>query len=107
MTTCSSCGAPNPPEQKFCGDCGTSLGTACASCGMQAPPGQKFCGECGAPLAAESVPTVATSTPVRGAPAAERRLVSVLFADLVGFTRHRMRRRHVSSFHAISRAAAG
>ena len=53
---------------------------------MQNPPGQKFCGECGAALAAESVPTVATSTPVRGAPAAERRLVSVLFADLVGFT---------------------
>jgi class 3 adenylate cyclase/tetratricopeptide (TPR) repeat protein len=59
---------------------------ACPSCGTQNQPGQKFCGECGAVLAAESVPTVATSTPVRGAPAAERRLVSVLFADLVGFT---------------------
>ena len=86
MTTCSSCGVLNPPEQKFCGECGTSLATACPSCGTQNQPGQKFCGECGATLAAESVPTVATSTPVRDAPAAERRLVSVLFADLVGFT---------------------
>ena len=71
MTTCSNCGVPNPPEQKFCGECGTSLGTACTSCGTQNPPEQKFCGECGATLAAELAPTVATSTPVRGAPAAD------------------------------------
>jgi class 3 adenylate cyclase len=41
----------------------------------------RFCGECGATL--ESGPPAATAPP---APAAERRLVSVLFADLVGFT---------------------
>jgi predicted ATPase/class 3 adenylate cyclase len=43
----------------------------------------RFCGECAHALDAES------STPVHAetaAPAAERRLVSVLFADLVGFT---------------------
>src|SRR6185369_13822625 len=46
-------------------------------------PGQRFCGSCGSPLAA-------SAPPVPTAPAAEqvteRRLVSVLFADLVGFT---------------------
>ena len=44
---------------------------------------EKFCGECGAPLGA----VVAASARRESAqPVAERRLVSVLFADLVGFT---------------------
>jgi class 3 adenylate cyclase len=43
----------------------------------------KFCGECGTALAAEAP---AARLPEPGAPAAERRLVTVLFADLVGFT---------------------
>ena len=43
----------------------------------------KFCGECGAPLSSpQPTPSGSTAAP----PAAERRLVSVLFADLVGFT---------------------
>jgi class 3 adenylate cyclase/tetratricopeptide (TPR) repeat protein len=43
----------------------------------------RFCGECGSSLDAES-----SAPPPAGSlqPAAERRLVSVLFADLVGFT---------------------
>jgi predicted ATPase/class 3 adenylate cyclase len=79
--SCPSCGAQNPPGQKFCGECGAALAALCSSCGAQNPPGQKFCGECGALLAEAQSPA-----PVREAPAAERRLVSVLFADLVGFT---------------------
>jgi class 3 adenylate cyclase/tetratricopeptide (TPR) repeat protein len=43
----------------------------------------KFCGECGTALAADTAPAPPLET---AAPAAERRLVSVLFADLVGFT---------------------
>ncbi len=79
MTVCSSCGAENSPGQKFCGECGTALAATCASCGATNPPEQKFCGECGKPLdasAREPAPAVAV----------ERRIVSVLFADLVGFT---------------------
>ena len=53
---CPSCGIPNPPEAKFCGECGASLDAARAAARGRPPP------------------------------AAERRLVSVLFADLVGFT---------------------
>jgi len=45
----------------------------------------KFCGECGAPLAGETA-AAPPATVEREAPASERRLVSVLFADLVGFT---------------------
>ena len=65
--------------EKFCGECGGSLAIACPACGAANPPGQRFCGECGGRLAAEPVPAAA-------GPASERRLVSVLFADLVGFT---------------------
>jgi class 3 adenylate cyclase/tetratricopeptide (TPR) repeat protein len=63
---------------------------ACPACGAANPPGRKFCGECGTSLAAvagtavaETQSALAAPTP---APVAERRLVSVLFVDLVGFT---------------------
>jgi class 3 adenylate cyclase/tetratricopeptide (TPR) repeat protein len=79
--TCTSCGAANPAGQKFCGECGSALTALCPSCGTANPPGQRFCGECGTPLTTGAAP--AAREP---APAAERRLVSVLFADLVGFT---------------------
>src|SRR5438067_5669051 len=45
----------------------------CASCGSENPAGFRFCGSCGAPLDAE---------PQRE----QRKVVTVLFADLVGFT---------------------
>ena len=80
--TCTSCGAENPAGQKFCGECGHALAAVCSSCGAANPPGQRFCGECGTALGA----IAASPTREPAAPAAERRLVSVLFADLVGFT---------------------
>jgi class 3 adenylate cyclase/tetratricopeptide (TPR) repeat protein len=81
---CTSCGKENPSEQKFCGECGLRLGAVCPSCGSQNAPENKFCGECGAVLSAAA--TLAPDPVPASAPAAERRLVSVLFADLVGFT---------------------
>jgi len=87
VTTCSNCGAENPAGQKFCGECGTALAAVCSSCGATNRPGQKFCGECGAALAATVRPAARAPLPaLQPAPVAERRLVSVLFADLVGFT---------------------
>jgi len=80
---CPSCGAENPAGQKFCGECGSPLQAACPSCGAENAPGQKFCGDCGEALAAQVPRSAPTTT---APPAAERRLVSVLFADLVGFT---------------------
>jgi class 3 adenylate cyclase/tetratricopeptide (TPR) repeat protein len=53
-------------------------------------PSAKFCGECGTPAAAISAgASLRPDTPRATAehvPVAERRLVSILFADLVGFT---------------------
>ncbi len=77
---CANCGAENRSGRKFCAECGSALSQACPSCGAANEPGEKFCGECGAALGA------AARAEPRAAPAAERRLVSVLFADLVGHT---------------------
>jgi class 3 adenylate cyclase len=82
---CPSCGTENPAGKKFCKECGTALAVACGSCGAALEGDEKFCSECGAPVTrpeAGSTPAAVT----REAPASERRLVSVLFADLVGFT---------------------
>jgi Adenylate and Guanylate cyclase catalytic domain/Double zinc ribbon len=76
---CPACGSQNEAGRKFCGECGVSLAIACPACGAANSPGVKFCGECGCRLAAESAPRPAE-------PASERRLVTVIFADLVGFT---------------------
>src|SRR5919204_4345822 len=78
---CPTCGGENREGRKFCAECGSPLGLTCPACGAGNMPGERFCGECGTALAAAAAPGTA-----REAPAAERRLVSVLFADLVGFT---------------------
>ena len=79
---CANCGAANSATQKFCGECGSPLTATCANGHVNAPD-QKFCGECGLRLG-DPVPAP-TVTPATAEPG-ERRLVSVLFADLVGFT---------------------
>jgi class 3 adenylate cyclase/predicted ATPase len=85
--TCASCGTENRPGRKFCSSCGAPLARACPACGAANEPGDAFCGECGAALGAAASPGASPAAPAaRAEPAAERRLVSVLFADLVGFT---------------------
>jgi class 3 adenylate cyclase/tetratricopeptide (TPR) repeat protein len=84
--TCPACNSENPPGKRFCGDCGSPLAVACPACGAENPPDKRFCGDCGAPLEVGARPAAAPATTSRDAPVAERRLVTVLFADLVGFT---------------------
>ncbi|HVG67707.1 MAG TPA: adenylate/guanylate cyclase domain-containing protein, partial [Gaiellales bacterium] len=48
----------------------------CPQCGVENPDGFRFCGGCASPLAA-----------THSAERRERRVVSVVFADLVGYTR--------------------
>jgi class 3 adenylate cyclase/tetratricopeptide (TPR) repeat protein len=87
---CPSCSTVNEAGRKFCLECGTRLNAGCPSCGAQNPPTAKFCGECGTNLASgNNAVAVAPASPggeLSQAPTSERRLVSVLFADLVGFT---------------------
>src|SRR5947209_13599164 len=71
---CPNCAAEVLDGMQFCGSCGAAVGVRCEACGAPAAPDQRFCGACGRPLRP-------LAPPVR-----ERRLVSVLFCDLVGFT---------------------
>lgn len=78
MPACTVCGFDNPEGFRFCGSCGSTLAQTCASCGARIPEGFRFCGACGRPVRegaqeARAVPS-------------ERRPVSVVFADLVGFS---------------------
>jgi class 3 adenylate cyclase/tetratricopeptide (TPR) repeat protein len=80
---CPSCGADNRSDAKFCRERGAAVAGRCPTCGASNDPGQKFCDECGTALAGTAPAARSTTT---GPPAVERRLVSVLFADRVGFT---------------------
>jgi class 3 adenylate cyclase/tetratricopeptide (TPR) repeat protein len=88
---CTSCGASVPQGGRFCPTCGSPFEQACSGCGASLVPGARFCAQCGTPAPAGSEPPSATSpTSATGPDTAqsisERRLVTVLFADLVGFT---------------------
>jgi class 3 adenylate cyclase len=98
---CANCQAENRPDRKFCLRCGQPLAASCPNCGASNEPEAAFCGECGTRLGAAASGAGFTGAAVSGAsgpsagpatavgavaPVGERRLVSVLFADLVGYT---------------------
>ncbi len=94
---CPGCGTLNDAGRKFCPECGTRLVANCPSCGSANAPTARFCGDCGTRLDASASATTMpdpdagtrpAAAPRAGqpAPVAERRLVTILFADLVGFT---------------------
>ena len=89
MVRCGGCGAENPAGKRFCADCGLPLQMLCPTCGEPVDAGRRFCGECGAALAGVVATKTPPAMPVLGAtaqPVAERRVCTVLFVDLVGFT---------------------
>src|SRR5437867_11695939 len=96
---------------RFCGQCGAALALRCPQCQTDAPSGFRFCGQCGAslqgppprpattptpaPRAPVAAPSVSAYTPKhladkilksRAAVQGERKQVTVLFADVAGFT---------------------
>jgi class 3 adenylate cyclase len=86
---CEACQTLNEAGRKFCMECGAALARVCPTCGESNPAASKFCGECGSALAAGDAGAMPDADATRGgsAPTTERRLVSVLFLDMVGFTR--------------------
>ena len=98
---CPKCLFDNREGVKFCEECGAKLELVCPVCGTRIPPGRKFCGECGRDLSepAETVPLDYSEpqsyTPKhladkiltgRSAIEGERKLVTVLFADVANST---------------------
>src|SRR5262245_30319977 len=98
MMRCRRCQHENPPEAKFCLECGARFAQPCGKCGTELPPGAKFCLECGQAVVDASTgqarfasPETYTPTHLaqkiltsKGALEGERKQVTVLFADLKG-----------------------
>jgi class 3 adenylate cyclase len=76
-----NCGSDNPDGQRFCGMCGSSLEQTCPRCSSPAPANARFCGTCGSPLGPGT-----DRTAERPHALEERRVATVAFADLSGFT---------------------
>jgi class 3 adenylate cyclase len=85
MIRCASCSAEWPDGARFCGICGTSLTRACRSCGEPLPEAARFCLSCGTQVDVNFAPASPVDAQTSHA-GEERRRVTVLFADLVGFT---------------------
>src|SRR3989442_10766122 len=111
---CPRCGTENPSGAKFCRGCGVRLDAICPACKHSNLPGSRFCNECGHQLLSDAqVPSGASAPPTpaqgsgiapivkagytpkhladkilkaRSALEGERRQVTVLFADLAGFS---------------------
>ena len=74
------------PSERRKRACGSSLGgDRCPSCGFVNASGQRFCGHCGVGLTG-SQPTPAPGPVTAIRPGEERKMATVLFADVVGFT---------------------
>lgn len=74
QTVCPSCGAGTDVGARFCPTCGSALVASCPSCGSETGVGAQFCASCGHRLDRAA------------AKEEERKLVTVLFADLTGST---------------------
>jgi class 3 adenylate cyclase/tetratricopeptide (TPR) repeat protein len=85
---CTGCSTENPPGARFCMGCGSALERRCATCGEAVPDAASFCPGCGAEQdrRAAARPSPGPPAPPRAVPAEERRQVTVLFADLSGYT---------------------
>ncbi len=79
---CAQCGTAGVPGAPFCPGCGAALGRTCHACGSAAPAQARFCMACGSELGQAG----GEPAPVSAAQSEERRTVTVLFADIVGYT---------------------
>lgn len=109
---CHRCGTVNRHGVKFCEECGAPFVLFCPACGVATARQSKFCGACGAPLLHRSflpperspasppvsspappaqpplrdtsAPPAAHILPGKAATEGERKIVTVLFADIKG-----------------------
>ena len=93
---CPRCHSESRAGRRFCGECGLSFASSCPFCTFQNEGGERFCGGCGRSLTVftASEPKLSsrqTYTPrhlaekilsSRAALEGERKLVTVLFADI-------------------------
>jgi len=101
---CFACKSDNREGVKFCEECGTEIALVCPRCDSRIPVGKKYCGECGQKLGRDEIAQLDSEidynrpdsyTPkfmaekiltTRGSLEGERKLVTVFFSDVTGFT---------------------
>jgi class 3 adenylate cyclase/tetratricopeptide (TPR) repeat protein len=106
---CPACQHDNAPTARFCAECGQKFAPRCSQCGAEVGASAKFCDQCGAALTAHGLPALERPAPLadqrfaspqsytpnhlaekilkgRSALVGERKQVTVLFADVSGFT---------------------
>ena len=103
---CLECNHKNPDGSRFCNTCGAELELMCSACAHLNPPSSRFCNACGHHLVAADAsgtqPTPSQPDPEplaytprhlaekiltsRSALEGERKQVTVMFADVAGFT---------------------
>src|SRR6476620_3382290 len=104
---CANCSFENPGDAKFCENCGKPLEMPCPNCGKPVSPGARFCKNCGYSLqtSPSTVPVSVAASPqalidryatseikskiaaaLTGYIEGERRIVTILFADVKGST---------------------
>lgn len=105
---CPNCSHQNRPEARFCENCGQPLERVCPNCGVTVGPSAKFCSNCGhaldqdeararaaQPTRTQSLDALRQTTPKamagkilaeREQLEGERKMVTALFADIVGST---------------------
>ena len=87
---CFACNRENPPDSKFCGECGIRFDLLCPQCKASVPGGIRFCSQCGTDIGkarAESEGGARQLAPIETRQAdGERRYLTVLFSDLVNST---------------------
>src|SRR5215468_1764485 len=75
---CAACQHENPAASAFCEECGARLERRCPSCRSPCTPAAKFCRSCGTALAGGPAKTADD--------AVARKVVTIVFADLIGST---------------------
>jgi len=98
---CSKCQFDNSEDASFCSKCGTKLEITCPECCKKLSPDSNFCNKCGHDLRKPlEAPAIDYSQPqsytpkflaekiltTRGSIEGERKLVTVMFADVANYT---------------------
>ncbi|MDQ1318447.1 MAG: hypothetical protein QG588_2109, partial [Candidatus Poribacteria bacterium] len=96
---CPDCDFNNPEGMRFCGYCGVPICNICPECGYGNPVQSNLCGKCGIPLVPllglDALAKIQKYIPFNLADkthrpknhtVGERKIVTVIFADISGFT---------------------